>query len=50
MKTHDSLRTNTDYFPDQKNLDIVNYEKICREIKAIYLADKFYLNLAKVNL
>lgn len=50
MKTHDSLKSNTDYFPDPTNLNKVNYEKICRDMGTIYLAEKFYLNLAKVNL
>jgi hypothetical protein len=50
MKTHSSLKSNTDYFPDPNNLDIVNYENICKANRTIYLAEKFYLNLAKVNL
>lgn len=50
MKTHDSLKSNTDYFPNPNNLNIVNYENICRGMKDIYKANKFYLNLAKVNL
>lgn len=50
MKTHNSLKSNTDYFPDPSNLNIVNYENICRNSSTIYLAENFHLNLAKVNL
>jgi len=50
MKTRSDLSSNTKYFPDQQNLDIVNYANICNDKATIYAFPKFYENLALVNL
>lgn len=50
MKKGTNLTVNINYFPNQSNLNIVNYANICKDKDAIYSTPKFYDNLALVNL